>query len=146
MLGRGWRKIPSRDAHEILSWLLFGNKMTKMHEMMDWPAQILGPNHRVVGHDAGGISVLAFLNALTTAANPATNGGNFGTAFAQEFLKNFGAGILHVAQDEVFSALKRAAGNATQYDRPIDQILKDLQKQKQPFNPYLPPKPAKRKK
>jgi len=138
--------MPSRDAHEVLSWLLFGNKMSKMHEMMDFASQFLGPNHRVIGHDAGSISVLSFLNALTTAANPATNGGNFGAAFAQAFARNFGAGMLHVAQDEAFSALKRAAGNATQYDRPIDQILKDLQKQKQPFLPYQPPKPAKRKK
>lgn len=119
--------MPQRDAHEVLSWLLLGNKMTKMHEMMDFASMYLGPNHRVIGHDQSSVLVLALFNAFNQAINPATNGGNFWNAFAQSFLQNAGAGLLHIAQDEAFSALKRMAGNATQYDKPIDQILKEIQ-------------------
>ena len=119
--------------------------------MMDWAAQILGPSHRVVAHDPASVAVLSLFNALTQASNPATNGGNFWTAYAESFLKNFGAGLLHIAQDESFSSLKRMAGNATQYDRPLDTIRREMQKVQQQLQgatkpPALPPpKPARKR-
>ena len=135
--------MPQRDAHEVLSWLLFGNKMTKMHEMMDFASQFLGPNHRAVGHDPVSVAMLALLNAFTIASNSTMRGGNFWDAFGRAFAQNAGAGLLHIAQDETFSSLKRAAGNASQYDRPIDQILRDIQKIGQSFNPLQPSKQKK---
>lgn len=109
-----------------------------MHQMMDWPAQFLGPNHRIVGHDAYSIAILAFFNALNQAFSSSMTGGNFWNTFAQTFGQNIGAGALHVFQDESFSWLKQLAGNANQYDRSPAQIQKDLARKQQPAgNPAL---------
>jgi len=80
-------RLPGREEHEILAWLLVGDKCSAIHELMDWPQRLYGKDHRQFNHDP--LSVL-MLSMLTD--DPITN---------------FLGGLVHIMQDKERTRLKR---------------------------------------
>ena len=43
--------MPRHKVHRRLDRLILGREMPHVHLMKDWPYRVLGPRHRIVGHD-----------------------------------------------------------------------------------------------
>ena len=49
-----------KQEHDVLEYLVLG-KVTGISQLMDAPSRILGPDHRLVGHDPLSVVVLSLL-------------------------------------------------------------------------------------